>query len=250
MNITTLGGRLVRQKARPLVKGVLLMSAGAAISTGIAVWAQQSASGTSTTTDCVIAQAAQDALNRRIQMVGVTQPDPSKYFTVGGVSSCIGALSSIDLSNLIPDPMNWISSAVKQVTQMAVQAACTAARNSLSDFIGKYNYAAGLINGGGASAVNYLDSSLGKAVGVSLNTYGTNYAAPPGTKTVIDPLAGLTNAANNTVGTAVSGATQAVNTATNAADTAVSNATQTVTAPVKGAVSEVSSMGSKLFGSN
>ncbi|KVV07436.1 hypothetical protein [Burkholderia ubonensis] len=235
-------------RVRSFGKGALLMGAGAALATGIAVMAQQSSTdAAASSTNCAVSTAAQSALNGRITMIGMTQPDPSKYFTVGGVSSCIGSLSNIDLSKLIPDPMGILTSLAQQALQMGVNAACTAARNSLSDLIGKYNFAAGMLNNGSGMITGYLDQQIGKSVGVALTTYGTNYAAPPGTPTTIDPLSGITGALNNSVG---STASQFTSTAQSAAQSAASAVTAPVTAAANSALSAPSSLGSKIFGGN
>ncbi|MBN3729399.1 hypothetical protein G3N98_00390 [Burkholderia sp. Tr-20390] len=224
------------------------MGAGAALATGIAVMAQQSSTDPNTSsTNCAVSTAAQSALNNRITMIGMTQPDPSKYFTVGGVSSCIGAITNIDLSKLIPDPMGILTSLAQQALQMGVNAACTAARNSLSDLLGKYNYAAGILNNGSGFITGYLDQQIGKTVGVALTTYGTSYSAPPGVPTTIDPLSGITGALNNTVG---STASQVTSTAQSTAQAAASAVTAPVAAAANSALSSTSSLGSKIFGGN
>ncbi|WP_249204700.1 hypothetical protein [Burkholderia cenocepacia] len=238
----------ISTRVQSVGKGVLLMGAGAALATGIAVMAQQSATDANTSsTNCAVSAAAQSALSNRITMIGMTQPDPAKYFTVGGVSSCIGALSNIDLSKLIPDPMGILTSLAQQALQMGVNAACTAARNSLSDLIGKYNYAAGILNNGSGMITGYLDQQIGKSVGVALTTYGTSYSAPPGTPTTIDPLSGVTAALNNTVG---STASQFTSTAQSTAQAAASAVTAPVTSAANSALSAPSSLGSKIFGGN
>jgi hypothetical protein len=230
---------------------------GGAMVVGIAVVAQVATTppaSSSSSTQCAIATAAQTNLNTRITMAGATAPDPSKYFTIGGVSSCIGAISNIDLSNLIPDPLGLLTSLAKAALNMAVQAACTAARQSLSDYLGKYNAAVGM-TGGGANAM--LSQAIGQQVGVQLTNYGTTYAAPPGSQLVINPLATVTGATNTALGgtatSATSGISSGINSVTAPANSTYQNTVGSVSSAVGGAVSSaengVSSLGNSVFGS-
>lgn len=56
-----------------------------------------------------LAQAAQEAVNNKVQVIGMTSPDPGKYFNSGSPDSCLGDMSiaNIDLSKLIPDPLGY-----------------------------------------------------------------------------------------------------------------------------------------------
>jgi hypothetical protein len=228
---------------------------GAAIVTVAGVKAQQALTTPSATYGCAISTAATTNLNNRITMIGSTAPDPSKYFTVGGLSSCIGPVSNIDLSNLIPDPMGLLTSLAKAAMQLAVQKACTAARQSLSDYLMKYNMASTMINGG---SNNMLSTAIGQSVGVNLTNYGTSYAAPAGTQLVVNPLATVTGAANSTVGGTLASTTQSVTSTVQSATAPVSStyqsAVSSVTSTVGGAVSSVqsgaTSLGNSVFGSN
>jgi hypothetical protein len=228
---------------------------GAAVVTVATVKAQQAMTTPSATYGCAIADAATSNLNNRITMIGSTAPDPSKYFTVGGVSSCIGPVSNIDLSNLIPDPMGLLTSLAKEAMQVAVQKACTAARQSLSDYLGKYNMAASTINGG---TQGMLSTALGQSVGLNLANYGTSYAAPAGTQVVVNPLATVTGAVNSTVGAPLSSAQQGVTSAITSATAPVTSAYQgamsSATSAVAGGVTSIqkgaSSLGSSVFGSS
>jgi hypothetical protein len=237
-------------RVRQAGHGFILMGIGAAMATGFAVWAQVSNTTTpQASTSCALSTAAQTTLNNRIAMIGMTQPDPSKYFTIGGISSCIGLIQNLDLSNLIPDPMGLLTSLAKQAIAIGEQMACTAARQSLADTLNKYNYGATLLNGGGNTAVNMIDASIGKSVGVALTNYGTNYAAPAGSQQVINPLTGITNTLNNTVGGTVS---STASTFTSTAQQTVAPVTSSVTSTASTAVNNVSSglssLGSSIFG--
>ncbi|WP_240702153.1 hypothetical protein [Trinickia terrae] len=234
---------------------------GAAIVTVVGVKAQQALTTPSATDayPCAIATAANTALNNQITIIGTTQPDPSKYFTVGGVSSCIGPIANIDLSNLIPDPMGLLTSLAQAAIQTAVQKACTAVRSSLSDYIGKYNQVAGMINGG---TQGMLSTALGQAVGMNLTNYGTNYAAPAGSQLVVNPLATVTNAANAAVGAQLSSAQQSVTSTVQSTlapvNSAYKSAAGSVTSAVSGAVTSVqngvqngaTSLGNSIFGAS
>lgn len=244
-------------KLRSMLRGQMKYVAGAifgaAIVTVVAVKAQQSPAGPSATYGCAIADAATNNLNSRITMVGATTPDPSKYFTVGGISSCIGPMTNLDLSKLIPDPMGLLTSLAQAAVQMGVQKACTAARQGLSDYLGKYNSAVSMV-GGGSNA--YLSTAIGQQVGLQMTNYGTSYNAPAGTNLTIDPLATVTNAANGTVGSTAStvssqvsqGAQSAASTVTQPVTGAINNATSTVSNAVGSVKSSASSLGSTVFG--
>jgi len=211
---------------RSATKFVLGTVFGAALATVVAVKAQQALTTPTATYGCAISDAATSNLNTRITMVGATAPDPSKYFTVGGVSSCIGPMTSLDLSKLIPDPMGLLTSLAKAAVAAVVQKACTAARQSMSDYLGKYNAAVNMTGGG---SQQYLSTAIGSAVGLQMTNYGTSYAAPAGSSLVVDPLAAVTGAANSTVGSTASTVTQS------ATQTVTSTATS-ITQPVSSAI--------------
>ncbi|UEC05593.1 hypothetical protein [Burkholderia vietnamiensis] len=245
-------GAVVRSKPISYIVGAIF---GAAIVTVITVKAQQAVTTPSATYGCAIATAAQNNLNNRILMVGSTAPDPSKYFTVGGVSSCIGPISNLDLSSLIPDPMGLLTSLAKAAVNLAVQKACTAARQSLSDYLGKYNSAATMVNGG---AQGMLSTAIGQQVGLNLTNYGTSYAAPAGSQTVINPLSTITGAANSSLGSTLSSAqstaTSTAQSVTAPISSGYQSATNAISSTVSGAVSSaqsgISSLGNSVFGSS
>ncbi|WP_199028502.1 hypothetical protein [Ralstonia sp. ASV6] len=222
----------------------------------IAVSAQQAPTPTSSA-DCALSTAAQNAVNNRLTIIGVTQPDPAKYFTVGGAQSCIGSMTNIDLSKLIPDPMGLLTSIAQGLVNTAVRAACTAVRQSLSDTLSKYNVAAGMLNNSGQTAVNFVNTQIGQAVGTTLTNYGTNYSAPPGVPTQINPLEGITNGLNqgaNSAASAFNAATQApvAQPAPTPVQPAVQPAAQPApsTNPIANGLSAVSNLGSRIFSGN
>jgi hypothetical protein len=153
-------------------------------------------------------------------------------------------MSNVDLSNLIPDPMGLLTSLAQAALQYAVQKACTAARQSLSDYLGKYNMTAVMMNGG---ANNMISTAIGQQVGLNLTNYSTSYSAPSGSQLVVNPLATATGAANSTVGTTLT-----------SAQTSVTSTATSVTAPVASAYSStansvsssVSTLGGSVFGSS
>ena len=249
MNVLSRGTLL---RTRLVGKNVLWAVGGAAMATVIAVKAQQ-ATDTLTKADCELTTAAQNAVNNRLTVIGRTQPDPAKYFTVGGVQSCIGAVSNIDLSKLIPDPMGILTSIAQQLVNAGIRAACTAARQSLSDTLGKYNTAAGMLNGSGTAITGYISTEVGQKVGVGLTNYGTTYSAPPGVPTQINPLDGVTAAVNqSTGGAAATFNAPAAATATSSEQpgAAAAQPTPSVTDAVKNGLSNLSNLGSSIFGGN
>lgn len=246
-------GAVVRKN--PVVSYLVGGIFGAAAVVMVTVEAQVATTAATTTTspNCAISTAAQTNLNNRILMVGSTAPDPSKYFTVGGVSSCIGPMMNIDLSNLIPDPMGLLTSLAKAALNYAVQKACTAARQSLSDYLGKYNMAAVMMNGG---ANNMISTAVGQQVGLNLTNYSTNYAAPAGSQLVVNPLATVTGAANTAAGStltsAQTGLTSAATSVTAPLSSAYTSTANSVSSTVGSAVSSVqsgaSTLGNSIFG--
>lgn len=122
--------------------------------------------------NCELGQAAQSAVNNKVQMIGLTAVDPSKFFQVGSGSSCIGdfSLMNFDFSNLIPDVMGLISSAmsnlVDSMINRAVSAACTVARQSVGNVIGTYNNAVTMVQG---APQTMIDSSIGQASSTVMN---------------------------------------------------------------------------------
>ena len=248
--------RAVVLRGRLVGKNAIWILFGAAMATVYAVSAQQAPAPTSST-DCALSTAAQNAVNNRLTVIGVTQPDPAKYFTVGGAQSCIGSITNIDLSRLIPDPMGLLTSIAQGLVNTAVRAACTAARQSLSDTLSKYNVAAGMLNNSGQTAVNYINTQIGQTVGTSLTNYGTNYSAPPGVPTQINPLEGITNGLNQAAGGAASAFNAASPTVQAPAVPATSQLTTQPAAqptapsnPIQSGLSAVSNLGSRIFSGN
>lgn len=151
---------------------------------GIVTVSAQQAASSGDAPPCPISDSIQQAINSKVQLVGVTGTDVSKYFAVGSAQSCIDSLlnTSFDLSKLIPDPIGWLSDAaqfaIRKATEAAVGKVCTAARNSMGDIIGKYNQATGLVTGWKSA----IDTNI---AGQSVASYGTSYSQPTSIKDVL-----------------------------------------------------------------
>lgn len=140
---------------------------------------------------CDLNNAATQAMNNKIQMVGMTSTDPGKYFNAGSPDSCLGDLSlaNLDLSNLIPDPIGLLSigldSLIDALKKAAIAAACKAVRNSVGDVIGKYNSAIGSINGTldiRGQTNQLIDSTIGDASRKALDGQAMNWKTPTPTR--------------------------------------------------------------------
>lgn len=158
---------------------------GVLISMGVAASAEYMASQPQQA-DCAINAAAQKAVNDRIMMIGMTSPDPGKYFNAGSPDSCLGNMSiaNLDLSKLIPDPMGLVSggldSVIDGLKKAAIGAGCAAVRNSMGDTINKYNSAIGTINGD-LNVQGKIDTSIGDAARNTMNGYAMNWTTPQAT---------------------------------------------------------------------
>ena len=130
-----------------------------------------------------LAQAAQEAVNNKVQVIGMTSPDPGKYFNTGSPDSCLGDMSiaNIDLSKLIPDPLGLMSSGVDSVIdalkKSAMAAGCAAVRGSIAETISKYNGALSSTDIRGGTN-NYIDSAIGNTSRQALNGYAMNWRTP------------------------------------------------------------------------
>lgn len=178
---------------KPASKNMAWMLGGIAISAVVAVSAQQiSQQATAAQAPCVLTDAMQSALNEKIKMIGLTSPDPAKYFTVGGPDSCLGdfAVANLDLSRLIPDPMGLLSDAVvngvSKLANAAIGTACKAARKSFSGTISQYNSAVGLVTGDSSAMI---DKAIGAEVQKNMTDFGVDYNAPK--VNIADPIGNL-----------------------------------------------------------
>jgi hypothetical protein len=186
----------------------LAWAVGGACAVGIvSVSAQQYQAANTEAPPCPISDSIQQAVNSKIQLIGVTGTDVSKYFAVGSASSCIDSLlnTSFDLSKLIPDPVGWITEAaqyaIKAASEAAVGKVCTAARNAMGDVIGKYNNAVGVVTG----FKTQIDTTI---AGQSVASYGTNYGGQVTVKGVLDGIPANTmpnSPPAGTSGTTISG---------------------------------------------
>lgn len=188
---------LVRAMPRPGEAALFL--AGVAVSAALVSTAQTMAASAVSTLDgcppdCPLCEASQNALNKKIQMIGLTSPDPGKYFSAGSADSCLGDLSvaNLDLSRLIPDPIGLLTdaatSAIDKVKDMAVKKVCTSVRNSVSEVIGKYNGAISTINGG-LNVGGFIDTKIGDMSRQAMEGYAMNWQTRPGVAP--DPLTGF-----------------------------------------------------------
>lgn len=156
-------------------------------------------SGQTTSAPCDLSNAASDALNRRVGMIGQTTLDPGKYFNPSSPDSCLGDLSvaNVDLSRLIPDPMSLLGDAATkafdQIKSAAEKKICAAARNSVGDIIGTYNSAINMANG---APQNVIDAGIGQASRQVLDSRAMTWNVPTGsTKDVLNGVTGWGNGA-------------------------------------------------------
>jgi len=169
------------EAVKPVSKNAVWMLGGVAISAVVAVSAQQASALVTPAVPCDLTTAMNTVLNDKIRMIGLTSPDPAKYYTVGGADSCLGdfAVANLDLSRLIPDPMGILSDAlvsgVNKIANAAVSTACKAARKSFGSTIDKYNSAVGLVTGDTNATIN---KAIGAEVEKSMTDYGLDYNAP------------------------------------------------------------------------
>lgn len=175
----------------------LMAIAGGCAGVAVSVGATQMASSPMQpySKDCSELQMAMaNAVNDKVRLIALTSPDPAEYFQVGGSSSCIGdfALTKIDFSRLIPDPFGLLSDAatgsLDQLTQAALGKACTVARNSIGDIIGRYNAAAVATIGGGVDVAYQIDPTIGDLARETANRNAINWQT---NVTLKDPLAGI-----------------------------------------------------------
>lgn len=148
--------------------------------------AQYAATGTQSQ-PCVLDQAMQDAVNKKVQLIGMTSPDPGKYFNAGSPDSCLGNMSiaNLDLSKLIPDPLGLLSvgvdSVIDALKKAALAAGCAAVRNSVGDTINKYNSAIRDVNGivdVKGQTNQFIDSTIANTSRQVLDGYAMNWKTP------------------------------------------------------------------------
>ena len=180
-------------RAMPRPGEAALFVAGVAVSVALVSTAQTMAASAVSSLDgcppdCPLCTAANDALNKKIQMIGMTSPDPGKYFSAGSADSCLGDLSvaNLDLSRLIPDPIGLmtdaVTTAIDKLKEMAINKSCSAVRGAVGDVIGKYNNAINSVNGlnGGAIVGNLIDSKIGDISRQAMDGYAMNWQTRPG----------------------------------------------------------------------
>ena len=190
------------QSMRPTAKNAVWMVGGAVLAAAITVSAQQaSLDGAVTAPPCgpnsALGQAMSAALNNNIAMIGMTQPDPTKYFATGGTSSfiCGSSLANLDLSGLIPDVMGLLTDAATKAVNAAVSAACKAVTRDFSGVINQYNTAITAVNGvsGKNGMTNTINAGIGKTVDGALGQYATNYNSASSTYTPVLQSTGISN---------------------------------------------------------
>jgi hypothetical protein len=187
---------------KPTAKNAVWMVGGAVLAAAITVSAQQaSLDGAVTAPPCgpnsALGQAMSGALNNNISMIGLTQPDPTKYFASGGSSSfiCGASLANLDLSALIPDVMGLLSDAATKAVNAAVAAACKAVTRDFGSVINQYNSAINSVNGVTSQngMNNTINTAIGKTVDGALGQYATNYNSASSTYTPVLQSAGISN---------------------------------------------------------
>lgn len=166
---------------KPSVKNMVWMVGGIAVSAVFAVSAQQyMSSATPTEEDCALRDAMDRVINDKVRMIALTNPDPSKYFQVGGASSCLGdfSLANLDLSRLIPDPLGLLTGAVidaaTKLATAAISKVCAAARSTIGSTIGQYNTAINMVNGSPNSG-GLIKGTIDTAIGVEASNLGDKF---------------------------------------------------------------------------
>lgn len=97
----------------------------------------------STSTNCLVRQAANAAVQRQIALIDAAKVNPSAFFN--GPNSCVAAnfLQSINLSNLIPDLSGFLTSAAQGIINGVIDAAkrqvCQILDQQLYETIGSIN---------------------------------------------------------------------------------------------------------------
>ncbi|MFY9294908.1 MAG: hypothetical protein WAP03_30125, partial [Methylorubrum rhodinum] len=97
----------------------------------------------STSTNCLVQQAANAAVQRQIALIDAAKVNPSAFFN--GPNSCVAAnlLQSINLSNLIPDLSGFLTSAAQGIINGVIDAAkrqvCQILDQQLYETIGSIN---------------------------------------------------------------------------------------------------------------
>lgn len=165
---------------------VIFLLAGVAIALAISATAQLTGAPATKPPCGELSDAIAQAANDKVSLVGMTSPDPGKYFNAGSPDSCLGDLSiaDLDLSKLIPDPLGLLSVAVDglidKLKKAAVGAACKAVRNSVSDVITKINSGGAC---GGTGSKNLLDFSIGLKSAQSQSCAAAGWSIPSVTST-------------------------------------------------------------------
>lgn len=189
MKILRKFGGLLKAKGRE----VSLVFAGVGIAVAVTAAADYTGATATQSPPCALDQAAQDAVNKKIQIIGMTSPDPGKYFNAGSPDSCLGnmSLANLDLSNLIPDPFGLMNVGVDQVInglkKAAAAAACMAVRASIGDTISKYNTAISTVNSATdikGQTNQYIDTTIADTSRKVLNGYAMNWKTPQATNAV------------------------------------------------------------------
>jgi hypothetical protein len=115
-----------------------LFLAGGLIMAGLPAFAQEAS-------DCLVTEAAQAALDRQLAIIESSAVDVEDIFS--GPDSCINAdiMNSFDLSNLIIDPMSWVSGSVTDALTDAISDAktqvCEAIQDKIDDTVGSVSSA-------------------------------------------------------------------------------------------------------------
>lgn len=164
---------------KPVMKNGSWMAGGVALSLVATVAAQQYTT-TPTAEECALTAAMQAAVNDKVRMIAMTSSAPEKYFD----QNCLGDLSfaSIDLSNMIPDPIGLLTgaamTALDNLKKAAVGKVCAAARNSMGDTIGRYNAAITAASGGGAGVGGLIDTAIAQQGQRVTDQFNMNYSTP------------------------------------------------------------------------
>ena len=167
---------------KPYTLRVALLLAGIAVGLAVSARSEIAAWRKATPTpDCDdLRTAISSAVNNNVRLVALTSPDPGKYFSAASPDSCLSglAVANLDLSRLVPDPLGLLSVGVEgvidELKKAALGAACVAARNAVSDTIGKYNRAiASTTDGHGL-----IDAAIGDASRQMLDAYAMNWKTP------------------------------------------------------------------------
>lgn len=96
-----------------------------------------------TASGCLVTQASQAALQRRLAEIDGLKTNVNSFFSGAGACITNGLLNNFDMSSLIPDPSGLMSSGIQTLARQAIDAAkqqaCTIVQNGIQNAVGRLN---------------------------------------------------------------------------------------------------------------